>query len=325
MRWALRLLPSLMVFVAWIGPAAAQGNWPDKSVRIVNPTAPGGAHDFISRLLAAHLGQTLGQQVVVDNRAGGSQKIASEHVATARPDGYTFLWGTPATHVFNVILFDNLTYDPIRDLIPVALVSEQPVVMVAHPKLGARSLKDLIALYKANPGKYSYGSGGHSTVTHLGPEMFKRAAGVDIVHVPYRGMAPALADFLKGEVTMLLDGQTNHIRLAREGTVVPIAVPAKVRSPFMPDVPTFAEAGLPGVEIVAWNGLFAPRGTPPAIVDRLNAAVQTVLADDGVRTKLQELGAQPLPGTTPATIASFLAREIDVWRPIIADAGIKAE
>jgi tripartite-type tricarboxylate transporter receptor subunit TctC len=138
-------------------------------------------------------------------------------------------------------------------------------------------------------------------------------------------MGPALADFLKGEVTLLMDGQTNHIRLAREGTVVPIAVPARTRSPFMPDVPTFAEAGLPDVEIVAWNGLFAPKDTPRAIIDKMNAAVQKALADDAVRTKLGELGAQPLAGSTPQSIAAFLTREIELWRPIIAAAGVKAE
>jgi tripartite-type tricarboxylate transporter receptor subunit TctC len=325
MTWAKRILAPLVALAIAGGPAVAQEAWPNRSVRIVNPTAAGGAHDVISRMLAAYLGQSLGQQIVVDNRAGGSQKIASEHVATARPDGYTFLWGTPATHVYNVIIFKDLPYDPIRDLVPVTLISEQPVVLVAHPSLGVRTLKDLIALYKANPGKYSYGSGGHSTVTHLGPELFKKMAGVEIVHVPYRGMGPALADFLKGEVTLLMDGQTNHIRLARDGTVVPIAVPAQKRSPFMPDVPTFAEAGLPGVEIVAWNGLFAPRGTPREIIDKMNAAVQRALADEAVSNRLKDLGAQPLGGSTPETVAAFLTKEIEIWRPIIAAAGVKAE
>jgi tripartite-type tricarboxylate transporter receptor subunit TctC len=325
MSWTSRALAMSIALTLVCHPVAAQQSWPDRAVRIVNPTAAGGGHDVISRMMAAYLAQILGQQIVVDNRPGGSQKIASEHVATARPDGYTILWGTPATHVYNVIIFKDLTYDPIRDLVPVALISEQPVVLVAHPSLGARTLKDLIALYKASPGKYSYGSGGHSTVTHLGPELFKKLAGIDIVHVPYRGMGPALADFLKGEVTLLMDGQTNHIRTAREGTAIPIAVPAKQRSPFMPDVPTFAEAGLPGVEIVAWNGLFVPKGTPRDVIDKMNAAVQKALADDAVRRKLGDLGAQPLPGSTPESVAAFLAKEIEVWRPIIAAAGVKAE
>jgi tripartite-type tricarboxylate transporter receptor subunit TctC len=305
--------------------ASAQEVWPSRAIRLVNPTAPGGAHDAISRLLAAYLAQSLGQQIVVDNRAGGNQTIGSENVATARPDGYTLLWGTPATHVYNVIIYKNLTYDPIRDLVPVVMVSELPVVLVVHPSLGVRTLKDLVALYKANPGKYNYGSGGSATVTHLGAELFKKAAGVDVVHVPYRGMGPALGDFLKGEVTMLLDGQANHIRRARDGTVVPIAVPAQRRSPFMPDVPTFIEGGLPGVEIVAWNGLFAPKGTPRAVIDRLNAAVNRALVDETIKAKLAELGAQPLPGATPDGIAAFLAKEIEVWRPIVMAAGIKPE
>jgi tripartite-type tricarboxylate transporter receptor subunit TctC len=324
MGWIARSL-ALLLACGVAAPAAAQEAWPNRNVRVVNPTAPGGAHDTISRVIAAHLVQSLGQQIVVDNRAGGNQTIGSEHVATARPDGYTFLWGTPATHVYNVIIYKNLTYDPIRDLVPVAMVSELPVVLVAHPSLGVRTLKDLIALYKANPGKYSYGSGGSATVTHLGVELFKKQAGVDVVHVPYRGMGPALADFLKGEVTMLMDGQTNHIRRARDGTVVALAVPAQRRSPFMPDVPTFIEAGLSGVEIVAWNGLFAPKGTPRAVIDRMNAAVNKALADEAIKAKLEELGAQPLPGSTPEGIAAFLAKEIDVWRPIVATAGVKVE
>ena len=329
----MRIVRSLASFIvaiatlAWPGERSAAANeaWPTQPVRVVVPTTPGGMHDFVSRALGAYLGKELSQPFLTDNRSGGNQTIAPEHVAKARPDGYTLLWGTPATHVFNVLFYNKLSHDPVRDLVPVTFVSQVPLVMVVHPGLGARNLKDLIALYKASPGKLNYGSGGHTTVTHLGPELFKKYAAVDVVHVPYRGMSPVLADLLKGDVTMMMDAMTNHLHHAKAGNVVPIAVPMAKRSSFMPDVPSFAENGLPEVEIIAWNGLFAPRGTPAPIIEKLNAAVNKALADPEIAAKLNELGVHPLAGLTPQSMTAFIAREIETWRPIVAASGVKID
>ena len=305
------------------GGAAAQGRYPDRPIRLVIPFAPGGETDIFSRAIAARLGEVLGQQIVLENRAGATGIVGTDFVAKSRADGYTLIFGTAATHALNLAVFKSLPYHPLRDFEPIAFVGSVPLVLFAHPSMPA-TLKEFIALLKANPGKYSYGAAGSST-SHLGVELLKAGAGVSAVHVPYKGTGPALQDTVGGQVQFMGGSIGVGLPMVQAGRLRAIAVMARQRMAAAPDVPTFAEAGMPDFEVGTWNVVMAPLGTPRPIVERINAALNEVLRDPGIRERLTKLGITPVDDSTPASTADTITREIAKWAKAFELAGGKAE
>jgi tripartite-type tricarboxylate transporter receptor subunit TctC len=305
-------------------PVLAQEAWPSRPIRIIHPLSAGGAHDLTARVLASALSDALGQQVLVENRTGAGGNIAAEAVVRSK-DGHTFLWTTSSHTVFAPLLYKNLSYDPTKDLVPVSLVADFPTIIVAHSSLNVRTLQDLIKVLKANPGKYSYGSPGVGTVVHLGFELFNQRAGVDLVHVPYRGMSQALDAIRKGEIAVFCSALQSSQPGIREGFLIPIAQTVPKRSALLPNVPTIAEAGLPGVEMPTWGGLYGPAGTPPAVVARLNAVTNQVVADPKFGTRIADFGGEPMTGSTPDSMNAFVAKEFATWKPVVEKLDIKLD
>ncbi len=303
--------------------AAAQGRYPDRPIRLVIPFAPGGETDIFSRAIAPRLADVLGQQVVLENRAGATGIVGSEYVAKAKPDGYTLIFGTAATHALNLAVFKTLPYHPLRDFEPIAFVGSVPLVLFVHPSLPA-TLKEFIALLKANPGKYSYGAAGSST-SHLGIELLKAGAGVSAVHIPYKGTGPALQDTVGGQVQFMGGSIGVGLPMVQAGRLRAVAVMAKQRMAAAPDVPTFAEAGMADFEVGTWNVVMAPLGTPKPIVERVNAALNETLRDPGIRERLTKLGITPVDDSTPASTADTVTREIAKWAKAFELAGGKPE
>jgi tripartite-type tricarboxylate transporter receptor subunit TctC len=305
-------------------PVFAQAAWPSRAIRMVVPFAPGGATDVLARIMAARLQQELGQPVVVENRAGASGIIGSEVVARAAPDGYTILMGSVTTHAVNVPMYGaRLSYDPLRDFAPVTRVSTGYNVLVAHPDLPATNVAELIALAKARPGGLAYGHGGNGTSTHLAGEMFKAAAGVDILMVPFRSTSPATAALLANEIQLMFDTSTSALPLVSQGRLRLLGTCAPTRRPTMPDVPAVAET-LPGFEMSTWSGLFAPAGTPEPVVKRLNDAARTAMEDPQTIQRLEPLGNEVFYAG-PDEFANFVRAEISNWTTIVRNARISAE
>ena len=303
--------------------ASAQGRYPDRPIRLVIPFAPGGETDIFSRAIAVRLGEVLGQQIVLENRAGATGIVGTDFVAKSRADGYTLIFGTAATHALNLSVFKTLPYHPLRDFEPIAFIGSVPLVLFAHPSMPA-TLKEFIALLKANPGKYSYGAAGSST-SHLGVELLKAGAGVSAVHVPYKGTGPALQDTIGGQVQFMGGSIGVGWPMVQAGRLRAIAVMARARMAAAPEVPTFAEAGMADFEVGTWNVVMAPLGTPKAIVERVNAALNEVLRDPGIRERLTRLGITPVDDSTPASTADTVTREIAKWAKAFELAGGKAE
>ncbi len=303
--------------------AAAQGRYPERPIRLVIPFAPGGETDIFSRAIAGKLADVLGQQVVLENRAGATGIVGTDFVAKSRADGHTLIFGTAATHALNLAVFKSLPYHPLRDFEPIAFVGSVPLVLFAHPSMPA-TLKEFIALLKANPGKYSYGAAGSST-SHLGIELLKAGAGVTAVHVPYKGTGPALQDTVGGQVQFMGGSIGVGLPMVQAGRLRAIAVMARQRMAAAPDLPTFAEAGMPDFEVGTWNVVMAPLGTPKPIIERINAALNEVLRDPGIRERLTKLGITPVDDSTPASTADTVTREIAKWAKAFELAGGKAE
>ncbi|MFN0163867.1 MAG: Bug family tripartite tricarboxylate transporter substrate binding protein [Burkholderiales bacterium] len=303
--------------------AVAQGRYPDRPIRLVIPFAPGGETDIFTRAIAGKLGDVLGQQIVPENRAGATGIVASEFVAKSRPDGYTLIFGTAATHALNLAVFKTLPYHPLRDFEPIAFVGSVPIVLFVHPSMPG-TLKEFIALLKANPGKYSYGAAGSST-SHLGIELLKAGAGVSIAHIPYKGTGPALQDTVSGQVQILPGSIGVGLPMVQAGRLRAVAVMARQRLAAAPDVPTFAESGMADFEVGTWNVVMAPLGTPKPIVDRVNAALNETLRDPGIRERLIKLGITPVDDSTPASTAETVTREIAKWARAFELAGGKPE
>ncbi|NKE45913.1 tripartite tricarboxylate transporter substrate binding protein [Roseomonas frigidaquae] len=307
------------------GPALAQADWPTRPVRIVVPFAAGGSTDVSTRLLAPRIQEILGQSVVIENRGGAGGTIGSDSVARAPKDGSVFLMGTISTHVLAVGLYgDRLPYDPERDFIAVAPTVMVPICITVHPGLGVTDLAGLIALLKANPGKYAYGTGGAGGSAHIGAVAFLNAIGAEATHVPYRGSAPMLTDMLAGQVNICFDTPALIAPHHAAGKLRCLAVATDARSPLMPDVPTAAQAGLPGYKAYSWFGLFAPAGTPDAIVTRMNAAVRQALLEPATATRLREQDLPPIAEGSPAQFAAFLKRELAEWVPVVRASGATA-
>ena len=303
--------------------AAAAQNYPAKPVRIVVPFAAGGPADNYARFLGQRLGDALGQPFVVENKPGAGSLIGTDLVAKAPADGYTLLMMSN-THTVNETLIANKPFVLLRDFVPVAPVNYSDLVLVTHPALPVQNLQDILQLARARPGKYNYASSGLGTPYHMAGELFKSMAGIYLVHIPYRGSSGARADILGGQVDMMFDAITTMAEQARAGKVRAIATSGRERSSVLPDVPTLAEAGLPGYEATIWLGLMAPRATPPAIVQQLNAAVTKIVSQPEVRQLWQKQGATPLL-MNPQAFEQYMRGDIEKWARVIQSAGIKAD
>jgi tripartite-type tricarboxylate transporter receptor subunit TctC len=304
-----------------MGAHAAQ--FPTKPIRLIVPFAPGGSNDIMARIAAQKFSESLGQQVIVDNRPGASGIVGTELAAKAPPDGYTALMMS-LTLTVNPSLYRKLPYDTTKDLVPVSLIASAPLMLVVNPALPAKSVQELIAHAKANPGKLNFGSGGRGTTPHLAGEMLKAMAGLDMTHVPYKGGGPALADLVGGQIQLMLENIPSTLPFAKSGKLRALAVSGMKRSPLVPDKPTLDEAGLKGYEIVGWNGLFYPAGTSPAIIKTIHAQTVKMLAQPDVKERLAALGAEPV-GNSPAEFAAFIRAEIGKWARIVKQAGLKPE
>ena len=299
-------------------------SFPAKAIRLIVPFPPGGPNDILGRVLAQKLTEQLGYQVVVDNRGGAGGIIGAELGARAAPDGYTLLLGGTASLSINPGLHKTLPYDPVKDFSAVSLVGTAPSMLIAHPGVPVKTVKDLIDLAKAKPGQLNFASAGIGTPPHLAGELFKSMAGVDMVHVPYKGGGPALTDLLAGQVGLYFSGISSALPFVKEGKLRGIAVTSAKRTAVVPDMPTFAESGLPGYEVGNWYAVLAPAATAPALVARLNTEVNKALQGADVRKRFLELAADPL-GSTPAELAAYIRSEITKWAKVIKLAGIKPE
>jgi tripartite-type tricarboxylate transporter receptor subunit TctC len=304
-------------------PALAQA-FPVKSAKLVVPFPPGGPLDATGRLIAQHLTERWGQSVVVENKAGAGGNIGVDFVAKSPPDGYTVVMGALSTHAVNPSLYAKMPYDAQKDFAPITLIAITPNVLVVNPDLPVHSVKELIAYAKARPGKLSFGSGSIGSAGHLAGELFKVDAGVDMVHVPYKGAAPATQALLAGDTQLMFDNLANAMAQVKAGKLRALAVTTAERSKLAPELPTMAEGGLPGFDISTWYGLFAPAGTPPDIVTKWNADVTAMLRTPDMRERLLAQGAEPAPGT-PDEFARFVATEAAKYARIVKASGAKVD
>ena len=311
----------LALCAANLGPASAQ-TYPDRAVRLIVPFPAGGTVDAIARTVAQQLSESLRQPVVVENRAGGAGSIGSEAVARATPDGYTLLMGTASTHGTNPAVQKALPYDPVKDFAPVVLVATTPYILVVNPAVPAATTAELLALVRAQPGKLNYGSYGTGSSNHLATELFRAMTGADIVHVPYKGGAPAMTDLLAGQVQLMFDVFTTSSPHLRSGKLKLLGVGALRRSSLAPDTATLAEAGVAGFEAGTFFGIFAPAGTPRGVVDRLNAEVNRALGTPEMKERLAAAGAEP-GGGPPAELGQLDAAEVAKWTRLVRERNLR--
>lgn len=306
--------------LALLSAGTAAQNYPQRMVRMIVAYPAGGSIDTVARLTAQRFAPALGQQFLVENRSGAAGTIGTDNVVRATPDGYTLLMGSAAAIASAPSMYAKLPYDPDRDLAPVVLVANQPNVLLLHPSVPARNLKEFIALTKANPGKFNYGSSGIGATQHMTAELFAMMTGTTIVHVPYRGGAPAMTDLMTGQIDFMFTPSPNSISQLKAGRVRGIAVTSLKRSGILPDLPTMDESGLKGFELLGWIGLLAPAGTPQPVIDRLNGEVQKMLAGD-LKPKLADLGLDTAGGT-PGQFAEFIKKDIAKYAKIVKAAKI---
>jgi len=317
------LLGGLAAALALAAPLA-DADYPDRPIRLVVPFPAGGGADTLARIIVPKLSQALGTTIVIDNRPGAGGNVGAEIVARASPDGYTLLYGTNGTHAINQTLYASLRFDPIRDFAPVSRMTAIAAMLVVNPDFPPKTVAELIDYAKRHPGTVNFASAGNGTTSHLAGELFRTMAGIDIVHVPYRGGALAAADLMSGQVQMMIDVMPNVYPLVKAGRLRGLASTTAQRFPAAPEYPTIAESGLPGFVVTAWDGIFAPAGTPPAIVDRLNEAVRQALDDREVRESLLLHGAQAVPGT-PEALARHVAEETEKWAKVVRKSGAKID
>ncbi len=316
-------LASLVLALAANGVAAADA-YPTKPIRFVVAFPPGGGTDIIGRSIAQKLSERLAQQVIVDNRPGAGGNIGTDIVAKSAPDGYTILMGSAGPLAINASLFAKMPFDPLRDLAPVTLAASTPNVLVVHPSLAVHSVAELVALARANPGAINFASSGHGTPAHLAGELFNTLAGVKLVHVPYKGAAPALADLLGGQVQLMFSTMPPALPHVKEGKLRGLAVTSLKRSPAAPELPTIDEAALPGFEANTWHGVVAPAGTPADIIERLNREIVAILHEREMVERLSAQGAEPV-GSTPAEFAAYIRSETLKWAKVVRESGARAE
>jgi len=313
---ALLLICSAWILAPYAVPASAQADFPSRPIKMYVPFPPGGGIDVTARIAAEKLSEVLGQQVVILNQGGAGGAIATDAVVRADPDGYTLLYHS-VTGIVHASVTENLPYDWLRDLAPVSLITRFAPVMIVTPSLPAKDLREFIALLKANPGKYSYGSSGTGTAVHLATELFKQKAAVDIVHVPYRGTVAVLPDLISGRVAMMIDGAPAETKNIQSGVVRALAVTTGTRSPSLPDVPTMKEMGL-DYEVPFWTGLYAPIRTPQGIVDKLASAANKAMHDAAITKRLADIGTRAV-GSTPAELDQDTRAQFQLYRTIVRD------
>lgn len=305
------------------GPVAGQ-SYPAKPIRIIVASAPGGGPDLAARLVGQKLSEALGQPVVVDNRAGAGGVIGAEVAARSPVDGYTLFLGNPATLTINPSLQPKLPYDAVRDFAPVTLINSTPFLLVIHPSLPASSVKQLIALARAKPGKLNFASAGSGSVTHLAGELFKSIARVDIVHVPYKASAAATNDVIGGQIEMVINAMTTVLPHVKSGKLKALAVATESRAAALPELPTMIEAGVPDYVVTTWNGLLVPAGTPPEIISRLHTETVRVIRLPEIQEKLRGLGSEPI-GNSPEQFAAFLRKETVLWARAVKASGARPD
>jgi tripartite-type tricarboxylate transporter receptor subunit TctC len=307
-----------------VSRADAQAGYPSRTIKMLVPYPAGGTTDLLGRLVADQLKSGLGATVVVENKPGAGTTLGAEQVARSEPDGYTLMMATSTTLAINQTLYKKLPYDPVKDFTPISLVAGVPFALIINPELPATTLAEFIAYAKANPG-LAYGSAGNGSPQHLGAEMLRTATSIDIRHVPYRGSVPAMLDIIAGHIPFMVVDLQPALQQIREGKVRVLGVTTPKRVAAAPDIPTLAEAGLPGFELVAWQGVVAPAGVPRPIVEQLAAQIARLVADPATRGKLTTLSLEPLAGSTPDSFAAFVRTEVERWAAVVKASGAEAE
>ena len=316
-------LAALAATVAAATLASAQ-TYPSKPLKLIVPFPPAGSTEISARAVAGKLGERLGQPVVIENKPGAGGNIGTDVVAKAPPDGYTLVVGTVGTHAINASLYSKMPYDHVKDFAPVVLLSSTPNVLVVNPGLPVNSVKDVINLARAKPGELTFASSGSGTSIHLSGELFKSMAGLQMMHIPYKGSAPMQIDLISGQVNMSFDNLSAVMQQIKAGRLKALAVTGKSRSPMLPDLPTVEEAGLPGYEATSWNAVFAPAGTPRDIVDKLNRELNAILQSPDTRKYFAEQGGEA-GGGTPEQLGAFVRSETAKWSRVVKDSGAKVD
>ena len=313
---------AMLAALALAGPATA-ASYPDKAVRVVVGFSAGGTTDVAARIIAKELGDDLGESFVVENKPGAGSNIGAELVARAKPDGYT-LYMVAVTSTINQTLYKNLSFDIVKDFSPIALVIKVPNILVVNPSLPVKNVQELVSYLKAHPGKVSFASSGSGTSIHMAGELFKLRAGVDIVHIPYKGSAPAMTDLIGNQVQMMFDNMPSAWPHVQAGKLRALAVTTAERSATAPEIPTMMESGFDKFDVSSWFGLIAPAGTPPEIIAKLNASVQKALAKPEVQQRFKDLGAVTAR-TTPSEFGAFIKSEVEQWGTVVKASGAKVE
>ena len=325
MNWSRRVATACCGLVlAAISAGAFAQNYPSRPLRLIVGFPPGGGADFAARITAQILSDGFAQQVIVDNRPGANAIIGTDLAAKATPDGYTLLLGVASSHAINPNVYAKLPYDAIRDFAPVTELGYTPLIVVVNPSLPATSIKELIALAKAKPGQLNFASAGNGNITHLAVELFKHMTGVSMVHVPYKGSAPAITDLIAGQISLYFDTMPSSLPYVRSNRLRALAVTSAKRSRGAPGIPTVAEAGVPGFETTNWFGVFGPAGTPKAIANRLNTVLVNALNQPDVQERLANQGLEPV-GDTPEHFAATLKAEIEKWKKVTTEANIRID
>lgn len=323
MKTIIRTTAALAAIICACVAPIAQAAWPERPVTVVVPFPPGGPTDLVARVLAKQLADQTGQTFVVENKGGANGNIGMQYVAAAKPDGYTVLYNTSSI-ALSPNLYRNLPFDPVKDFEAVSSTAIIPLVLLAHPSLPVKNVSEFVSYAKAHPGKLSYGSAGAGNVTHLGALLFLRSVGIDAVHVPYRGSAPAMTDLVGGQVQFMTNTLNDSLGFVRDGKLNALAVSSKARSPQLPDTPTLAETVVPDFEMGAWQGMVVPAGTPTGIVNALNTQIRKALQSPALLKQLQAQGAQPL-GSTPSEYSDYIRAEINRWKDVVKAANVRLD
>ena len=312
--------------LAWLatGPATAQAVYPSRTIKMIVPYPAGGTTDLLGRMVADQLKSGLNATVIVENKPGAGTTLGADQVAKSEPDGYTLLMATSTPLAINKTLYKKLPYDPVKDFAPIGLVAAVPFALIINPQIPAKTLSEFIAYAKSKPG-LAYGSAGNGSPQHLGAEMLRSASGIDIRHVPYRGGGPAMLDVIAGHIPFMVADLPAALQQISEGKVRVLGVTTPKRVAAAPDIPTIAEAGLPGYELVAWQGVVAPAGTPRPVVDALAAQMAKLMADPATRERLKALTLEPLPPSTPDDFAAYIKAEVARWADIVKNSGAELE
>jgi len=317
-------LVAVFLCIASLNTYAQTQPYPTKTIKIVVPYPAAGGPDILARVIASKLTPVLGQQVIVDNRPGAGGNIGADLVAKSAPDGYTLVMGTVATHSINQTLYKKLPFDPLKDFVPIILVATPPNVLVVNQNLPVKTVKDLIVLAKSKPGELTFASGGNGTSQHLSGALFQKLAGVQMTHVPYKGSGAALPDLIGGQVDIMFDNLPSSMPHIKSGAVRAIATTGAARSAVLPNLPTVAEAGVPGFEVSTWYGLLAPAKTPQAIIDRLNLEITKILKFPDIKARFIAQGAEPTPGT-PQQLKAFIKEKTAKWAAIVKASGAQID